>query len=377
MNFTAFLLAAASAASMGTAFAQTKTLYVGQVAPLTGPAASIGVPLTQAAHAYFARVNEGGGIAGHRIVLVDRDDGFKPENTLAEVEKLLGERAPVALINVVGAPNNGDLVTKGVLDANNLVVVGAFTGATTVRTLKNPNMFFVRASVADEARKMVDQVMTLGMTRIGLVHANDAFGKDAKGFVEAALGERKRTLAGAAMYEPATIDVQQAVAALRSADAQAILIFGTGPAAAKFVVEYKKAGGGAMLIANSSTSPEVMAKNAGNELARGVGLVQVVPPLSKVTVPVVREYLDTLRRYGNPEWMPSPYGLEGFIAAKLLAEGIRRSGPNPSRDSIAKALGRIEQLDVGGLTLNYRNGSREGLKSVDIGIMGSNGRLMN
>jgi branched-chain amino acid transport system substrate-binding protein len=377
MKLRAFITATVAAATMASAFGQSKTLHVGQVAPLSGPAASIGVPLTQAAHAYFARVNEAGGISGHRIVLVDRDDGFKPENTVAEVEKLIAEKSPVALINVVGAPNNGDLVSKGILDANKLAVVGAFTGATTVRALKSPNMFFVRASVADEARKMVEQVTTLGMSRIGLVHAKDAFGTDAKGFVEAALAERKKKLAGIGSYEPATIDVQPAVDALRAADAQAILIFGTGPAAAKFVVEYKKAGGGAMLIANSSTSPEVMAKNAGNELARGVGLVQVVPPLTKVTVPVVREYLDTLKRYGSPEWKPSPYGLEGFIAAKFLAEGIRRSGQNPTREGIVKALGKLDQFDAGGITLNYKNGAREGLKSVDIGIMGSDGRLMN
>jgi branched-chain amino acid transport system substrate-binding protein len=376
MKLKTILLAAACAASMSHAFAQSKTLHIGQIAPLTGPASSIGMPLTQAAHAYFARVNEAGGIAGHQILLVDRDDGFKPENTLAEARKLLAEKPVVAFINVVGAPNNGDLVSKGVLEDNKIAVVGAFTGATTVRALKSPNMFFVRASVADEARKMVDQVSTLGMTRIGLVHANDAFGTDAKGFVEAALTERKRKLSGVGAYEPATIDVQPAVAALRGSDPQAILIFGTGPAAAKFVVEYRKAGGGAMLIANSSTSPEVMAKNAG-EQARGVGLVQVVPALTKVTVPIVREYLDTLKRYGNPEWKPSPYGLEGFIAAKFLAEGIRRSGQNPSREGIVKALGRIEQFDVGGLTLNYKNGTREGLKSVDIGIMGSDGRIMN
>lgn len=93
----------------------------------------------------------------------------------------------MALLNVVGAPNNGELVTRGLLAKHKMSVVGAFTGATSVRELKSPYMYFIRASVADEARKMVQQVVTIGMTRVALVHANDAFGHDARGFVDAAL----------------------------------------------------------------------------------------------------------------------------------------------------------------------------------------------
>jgi ABC-type branched-subunit amino acid transport system substrate-binding protein len=373
------LIAAAALAWAACATAQqAKTLYVGQVSPLSGPAASIGQPVTQATHAYFRRINQNGGINGYRVELLDRDDGFLPERTMQEVKNLLADKPLVALVNIIGAPNNGDLVSTGLLDQNKIPVVGAFTGATSVRARKSPHMYFVRAGVADEARKMLAQMGSLGMSRIGLVHANDAFGKDAREHVESTLAAQKRKLVAQASYEPATIDVAPAVAALRAAEPQAILIFGTGPAAAKFVVEYRKNGGGAMLVANSSTSPDVLAKNAGDEYARGVGLSQAVPSLSKsATIPVIAEYLDTLKRYGDPQWKPSPYGLEGFLAAKLLAEGMRRAGPTITRESLGSALARIGQFNAGGITLDYSNGSREGLKTVDIGIMDRQGRLMN
>jgi ABC-type branched-subunit amino acid transport system substrate-binding protein len=290
---------------------------------------------------------------------------------------VLADKRVVALANVVGAPNNGDLVATGLLDREGIAVVGAFTGATSVRAMKSPHMYFVRASVADEARKMVAQLDTLGIRRIALVHANDAFGNDARERVEAALAAGQRKLVARASYEPATVDVGPAVTAMRAADPQAILIFATGPAAAKFVVEYRKAGGGAMLVANSSTSPDVLAKLAGDEYARGVGLSQAVPALSRTTIPVIAEYLDTLKRFGDPQWQASPYGLEGFLAAKLLAEGMRRAGPGLTRESLDKALARIGQFDAGGIVLDYSKGSREGLRTVDIGIMGSQGRLVN
>lgn len=99
--------------------------------------------------------------------------------------------------------------------------------------------------------------------------------------------------------------------------------------------------------------------------------------MTKVAVPVVREYLETLKKYGKPDWRPSAYGLEGFLAAKFLAEGLRRAGPSPTPESASAALAKIEQFDAGGITLDYRAGNREGFKSVEIGNMGAKGRLMN
>lgn len=357
--------------------AQSRAIAIGQVAPLSGPAASIGLPLTQAAHAYFNRVNAEGGINCHRIDLVDRDDGFDPRRTVDHVQSLLDEKPVVALLNIVGAPNNGDLITQNLLGKNDISVVGAFTGATSVRAKKSPLMFFVRASVADEAKKMVMQVRSLGMTSIALVYANDAFGKDAKAHVESALVATGSQLVGAASYEPGTADSSGAATALRKLNPQAILIFATGPATAKFVTEYRRTGGGGLLIANSSTSPDVLARLAGHS-AGGVGLAQVVPSLSRTSIPVVKEYLDTLQRFGEKDWKPSPYGLEGFIASKLLAEAIRRAGPSPSRTTVTRALALLDRFDAGGLVLDYSNGSREGLRSVDVGILSAtSGRLVN
>ena len=365
------------AALAGAPHAIAKDLYVGQVAPLSGPAASIGIPVTQAAHAYFRKINEAGGIQGNRVVLIDRDDGFKPERTLQEIDLLLKEKPVIALINVVGAPNNGDLVATGLLAKHGLAVVGAFTGATSVRALKSPHLYFVRASVEDEARKMAAQAGALGITRIGLVHANDAFGLDARKHVEKSLGELSLQLVGHAAYEPATAEVSAAVSTLRNSGAQAIIVFGTGPATARFAVEYRKAGGGGLILANSSTAPEVLVKIAGAQYARGVGLVQVMPPLIKTTIPVVREYLETLRAYADAGATPSPYGLEGFLAAKVLAEGLRKAGPAPTRELLLKGLNQIGVFDAGGVLLNYSAGSREGLKAVEIGIMSASGKLTN
>lgn len=85
----ATILLVATAAS-----AQETAIHIAQISPLSGPAASIGLPLTQAAHAYVNRINAEGGVGGKKIVLEDRDDGFKPERTIEHVEQLISARPP-------------------------------------------------------------------------------------------------------------------------------------------------------------------------------------------------------------------------------------------------------------------------------------------
>jgi len=164
---------------------------------------------------------------------------------------------------------------------------------------------------------------------------------------------------------------------MASTDAQAVLMFGTAPAIGAFVRGYKTSGGGALLVGSSSTSPEALTKVVGVDLARGIGLVEVVPSLRSVAMPIVKEYLDTMAKYGEPDAKPSAYGLEGFMAAKVLVEGLRHCGNQPTRARLSQSLAELRKLDLGGFALDYSGGTRLGSRWVEIGILGAEGRFLN
>ncbi|MDM7950548.1 ABC transporter substrate-binding protein [Hydrogenophaga sp.] len=356
-----------------------KPIYVGQVSPLTGPASSVGVPLTRGASLLVRKVNANGGINGSTLKLLDKDDGFDPKRTVGAVTELLAdkERPIVALINVVGSSQNGDLVSQGLLASNDLNIVGAFTGSTSVRALKSPHLYFVRPGVEDEANHIIAHFIALGIDRVALVHPEDTFGRDALAKVTQALASRKLTLVGAGTYQPATTDVKGAVATMLERKPQAIAIFATGAAAAKFITSYREQGGGAMLTTSSSTSADHLLKALPKELSRGVGILQVVPPTYKVALPLVSEYLEALRVHGDPGWAPSAYGLEGFLAAKVLIAAIRRVPGTPTRASVSSALASQGTLDLGGIRLDFSKARREGARYLEIGVLSSDGKLRN
>jgi len=68
--------------------------------------------------------------------------------------------------------------------------------------------------------------------------------------------------------------------------------------------------------------------------------------------------------------------LEGFIAAKITVEAIKRAGPNPTRDKVLKALNNMGQLDLGGIYVDYSPKARDGWGGVDLTIIGMNGKLL-
>ena len=67
--------------------------------------------------------------------------------------------------------------------------------------------------------------------------------------------------------------------------------------------------------------------------------------------------------------------LEGFAAAKVLVEGLRRAGAKPSRDKIQLALEGIRKLDIGGLEVSYSPDDHTGLDFADLSIIGSDGKF--
>ena len=71
----------------------------------------------------------------------------------------------------------------------------------------------------------------------------------------------------------------------------------------------------------------------------------------------------------------SPAMLEGYAAAKVLVEALRRAGPKPSRDKIQAALEGMRKFDLGGLELSFSTADHTGLDFADLSIIGNDGKF--
>ncbi len=351
------------------------TITIGMSAPFSGPNGAYGLDMRQTIQAYFEQVNKGGGIAGRKLELVALDDGYETERTVANTKALLGDKNAFALLAYYGSSPTTEAMNT-VFGPAKVPLVGTISGAATLREppSANPNtryMFNVRASYADETEAIVSQLVSLGMTRIAVFYQNDGFGKSGLDGVTAALKKHKLTPAAVGTVERNSLDVGKAVEAIAKSSPQAVVMVTLYKPTAAFVKAMKKAGQMPMLMTLSPVGAEQLVQELAND-ARGIGISQVVPYPWNDVVPVVREYQKLAAKPGAYSY----YGMEAYLMARTLVEGLKRAGKDLSRDKLVSALEGMGNADFGGYRVNYTGSSRLGSRFVELTVVGPGGKIL-
>ncbi len=342
------------------------TILIGQSAALSGPAEELGKEMKSGAEAYFDAINKSGGINGRKIKLVSVDDGYEPERAATNTKKLITEEKVLALFGYVGTPTSNAALP--IFTAAKVPFIGAFTGAQSLRDPFNRYIFNVRASYFDETEQIVGHLVQQGIKRIAVFYQNDAYGKAGLAGVERAMKKRMLDIAATATVERNTVDVSAAVGTLAKSKTDAVIMISAYKSCAAFIKAMKQAGGYQQFWNVSFVGSKALSNELGDD-GRGVQISQVVPfPWSDVN-PVVRDYQ---KRIGGPEKY-SFTSLEGFIAAKVLVEGLKRAGKNPTRESLVDGLASMGKVDLGGFTVNYAPTNHNGSNFVDLTIISRGG----
>ena len=138
--------------------------------------------------------------------------------------------------------------------------------------------------------------------------------------------------------------------------------------AADFVKMSRKQGSGAQFISNSFPGSTALAGALGSD-GLGVAMTQVVPTVSKRSIPIVKEYQEAIEKLKGKK-DNSFQALESYIAMKVLVEGIRRAGPQPTREKLLQALDTIQNYDLGGYIVNFTPSNHNGSSYVGLTILG-------
>jgi ABC-type branched-subunit amino acid transport system substrate-binding protein len=143
---------------------------------------------------------------------------------------------------------------------------------------------------------------------------------------------------------------------------------------AAFVKQMKKAGQIPQFFALSVVGYKALQSELGTEVS-GIAISQVVPYPWAGTLPVVREF-SALPKEVQPKSGVTYTTFEGYLAAKVMVEALKRAGPKPTREKLLVALSGIRSFDLGGFTVDYADKERRGSRFVEVTIVGNSGRLM-
>lgn len=344
-------------------------IVIGQTAGITGIVASGVKETTDGAKLWIDSINAKGGVNGQKIELLSMDDKFEPKTAAANAKVLIEEKNVTALFLVRGTPHSEAIIP--LLEQHGVPLIAPSTGAMVLHQPVKRYVFNVRATYQREAEKAVTHLNTMGVTRIAVVYADDSFGRDGlegahKGFQKA--GFEPLLVVKADRLKP---DYGAFVPEIVAKETQAVLWIASGNAVAEGVKALRAAKSAAQVVTLSNNASSGFVKSLGDS-ARGVIVTQVFPYERSYAYGFIKEAL-ALAKQKNMELTPAM--LEGYAAAKVLVEGLRRAGPNPTRPKLVAALEGMRNFDIGGLEVNYSPEDHTGLDFADLSIIGQDGKF--
>lgn len=359
-----------------TASAEPTEIVLGQVAPFSGPLAPTGKAYRNGIQLYLDVVNAGGGVAGSTLRLVSVDDEYKPEQTVKLARDMLRDVKPIALVGAVGTSNAMALIKEKVLDESSTPLIGVRSGASSVIAANNAHIFIARASYADEIASIVELYSQTGTSRYAVFYQNDGFGQDGLASAERLIAQHKGQILASGSYERNTTDVAKAVKTIAAASPQTVIMVSNTAASAEFIKQMREAGNVSQLVALSVTDGLQVVEKIGPAVAKGLAITQVVPAPNNTNIPLIKEILAAHKRFATPDTPLNHTVVEGYLAAKVLVEGLRKAGKNPTRKQLRDTLRGFKNVDMGGVAAHFGEAGRSGIKYVDITILNKEGKLL-
>ena len=259
-----------------------------------------------------------------------------------------------------------------VLDKYGVPLVGPSTGAMVLHQPVKKHIFNVRATYQREAEKGVSHLGSMGITRVATIYTDDSFGADGLAGAQKGMSAAKLTPVVVEKFNRAKPDFTLIAPKIYQANAQAAIMVASGQAVVDGVKALRAAGSAAQIVTLSNNASSGFTKSLGDN-ARGVIVTQVFPSERSIAYSLVMEVQGLAKTKGLAEI--SPAMLEGFAAAKVLVEGLRRASPKPSGEKLQAALEGLQKLDIGGLEVSYSPEDHTGLDFADLSLIGSDGKF--
>jgi len=341
-------------------------IAIGSSLALGGHAGYLGTQTIHGAMSYINYINEKGGVHGRKINIITYDDGYDPSKCVYYTQKLIIEDNVFCLFCYVGTPTTVNIIP--LVEEAKIPLIGMFTGANALRYPFNRYLINVRASYYQETAAAVNYMVDdLGIKKVAVFYQYDAYGFDGLKGTELALKKYNLTPVSTGTYIRGTLEVEEGVKKISDSGAEAVVMIGTYDPCAKFIRVSRDRGFTPLFFNVSFVGAEELARKLGNA-GEGVIVTQVVPPPEMISgahlLRGAKEYARRLKQY-YPQDKPNFVGLEGYINAIVLVEGLKRAGVYLTREKFIDAIETITDFDLGiANKVSFSSTDHQGLERV-------------
>lgn len=353
-HFTFAMAAMALAASASTAWAQKKydpgaddkEIKIGAIHPYSGPASAYGT-IGKAIGAYFAKVNDEGGINGRKIKYIALDDGYNPAKTVEMARKLVEEEEVLLVFNPLGTPPNSAI--HRYMNQKKVPHLFVATGATKWGDPKNfPWTMGWQPNYQSEAKIFAAHILeTKPNAKIAVLYQNDDYGKDyLKGF-EDGLGDKAKTLIVAKVsYEVTDPTIDSQMVSLKGSGADVFFNITTPKFAAQAIKKAAEIGWKPTHYLNSvSASVGSVLTPAGLDNSKDIITTQYIKDPTDpqwVNDKGYKDWVEWMKKYYPGGNLTDAFNVYGYNVAQGLVEVLKKAGDNLTRENVMKQAASMD-----------------------------------
>jgi ABC-type branched-subunit amino acid transport system substrate-binding protein len=330
--------------------ASDREIRIGNTNPYSGPASAYGT-IGKSIAAYFAMVNEQGGINGRKINFISYDDGYSPPRTVEMVRKLVEQDQVLFVFQTLGTPSNTAI--HKYMNMKKVPQMHVATGATKWNDPKNhPWTMGWQPNYQTEGRVYARHILqTKADAKIGILFQNDDYGKDYVKGLKDGLGARAKSMIVAEVsYEVSEPTVDSQIVQLQSSGANVFFNVTTPKFAAQAIRKAYDIGWKPVhYLNNVSTSVGSVLKPAG--LEKSVGLITTAyykDPSDKrwADDAAVKQWQEFMKKYYPDGNVNDGFNMYGYSVAATLHEVLKQCGDNLTRENIMRQAASMKDFRI-------------------------------
>lgn len=321
------------------------SIIIGMIVPADGPLAALGEAVKAATTAFFDEINSQGGIYSRKVNLKFIETAATPEATRARVRQFIQEQQVFAITGAFTAGADAELAA--LMNELEVPLVGPLTLQPQVGHPLNRYVFYIMSGLDGQARALVNfaaQRSSDLKTGVLIVFPESA---PSAIVMEAISDQCRKNGCGPVekfSYQRQPLDAATLAGRLSRTNKSAVFFLGTGAEALALLNEADKlrwsptlyfpggVGGNDLFEAPASFKQKLflsLPASPADQSSEGVGEFRTLT--SKYRVPAAHLASQTL----------------AFSAAKILVEGIKRSGKDLSVENLIGALEGLEEYQTG------------------------------
>ena len=330
----------------------------------------VGTGLQTGIEAAFNEINSRGGVNGRKLSIITLDDDYDPAKALRNIDRFIEQDQVFAILASSGTPTVRAVLP--VAAEEGIPIIAPYTGAEFLRDGAPGNVINLRASYRQETQAVIDYLIDRrGVTRIGLLYQDDAFGRSGYAGAREALRSRNAEPVAVGLYTANTNAIKSALLDIAPAHPEAVLLIGTFEPIVAMIKWANRTGMHTQFYTISVAGNNRLLEELGNG-GTGVYATQVMPLVTEETEQIVRTYENALHAYDeNAE--PNFYSLEGYIAGRLAAAGIAACRQELDRECFLRSLQNAQLLNIDGFRLRFGENDNQGSDAVYLTVIGADG----